>query len=458
MPGSPPLVVAHGTLVTVDASRRIVLDGAVAVDGSVIVAVGPSDEVLAAHPGATVLDARGCVVTPGLVNAHQHLTGDSLARSCIPDRLAPGQSIFSWSVPLHGAHTAEDDRVSALLAAVESLRYGVTTVVEAGTVAHPHVVAAAMEQAGLRGTIGTWGWDIEEGPFAAPAPEVLARQRDVVLAHPAGGLVEGWVTLVGHGLASNELLAGAGELARELGCGLTMHMSPTSADAEVYLQRTGRRPLAHLHELGVLGPWLLVAHGVWLDDEEVELVLSTRTAVVSCPWAYLRLGQGLTRAGRHAEVLRRGGRLALGCDATNAGDLPDVLRAAALAVGLFRDLAVDPELVGADTALDLATRGGAAAIGLGDRVGSISVGLQADLVVHDRRHPAWRPPGDPVLNLVWGTDGRSVRDVVVAGRIVVRDGRSTTLDEDALLAEAIDRQRSLFARAGLPLPAPHQSS
>ncbi len=310
-----------------------------------------------------------------------------------------------------------------------------------------------MATAGLRGTIGTWGWDIEEGPFTAPSPEVLARQRAVVEAHPAGELVEGWVTLVGHNLASDELLAGAAGLARELGTGLTMHLSPTSSDPEAYLARTGRRPVAHLDQLGMLGRHLLLAHGVWLDEAEWELVLASGTAVAYCPWAYLRLGQGVSRKGRHLEMAERGGRIALGCDATNASDLPDILRAAALASGLARDGAVDPERFGAGLALELATIRGAEAIGMADRIGSLEVGKKADLVVHDRRHPAWRPPGDPVLNLVWGTDGRSVRDVIVDGKLVVRNGASVTVDEDALAAEARDRRRSLFARAGVARPA-----
>ena len=153
-----------------------------------------------------------------MINAHQHLTGDPLVRSCIPDLLSPGESIFAWSVPLHGAHTPDDDEMSAMLCAVESVQNGVTTVVEAGTVAHPDGVVAGMLAVGVRGTIGTWGWDIEVGPFAGTVDEVLDRQRAVRRhATRAGGLVEGWVTLVGHDLASDELLVGASDLASELG-------------------------------------------------------------------------------------------------------------------------------------------------------------------------------------------------------------------------------------------------
>jgi 5-methylthioadenosine/S-adenosylhomocysteine deaminase len=446
------LLIAGGDVVTMNAGREVVLDGAIAVEGGRIVEVAKAAELRSRWPRAEMLDTTGCVVTPGMVNAHEHLTGDPLVKSCIPDLLPPGASIFQWSVPLHGAHSPDDDEVSATLAAVESLRYGTTTVVEAGTVAHPDRVAKAMEAVGIRGTIGTWGWDIEVGPFTAPAGEVLERQAAVVAAHPRGGLVEGWVTLVGHDLASDELLAGAADLARRLDTGLTMHMSPTSSDPDRYLARTGRRPLVHLRQLGVLGPHLLLAHGVWLDDEEVEALLATRSAVAYCPWAYLRLGQGVSRAGRHAELVERGGRVALGCDASNAGDMADILRTAAIAAGLARDTRIDPERFGADTAFALATIAGAEAIGMADRIGSLEPGKAADVVVHDGASLPWTPPGDPTLNLVWGTDGRSVRDVVVDGRVVVRDGRCTTVDEDELRRTAREMQRNLLARAGIAVP------
>ena len=163
-------------------------------------------------------------------------------------------------------------------------------------------------------------------------------------------------------------------------------------------------------------PTCLLGHGVWLDDEEIDLVLATRTAIAYCPWAYLRLGQGVTRMGRHAEIVERGGRVALGCDAANAGDVADILRAAALAAGIARDGRLDPQRFGAHQAFELATIAGAEAIGMADRIGSLEVGKQADIVVHDATDWGWSPRGDVGLQLIWGTDGRSVRDVFVAGR------------------------------------------
>ncbi len=446
------LLVTGGDVVTMNTTRDVLVGGALAIAGNRIAAVGRTSVLRAAYPQATEIDASGCVVTPGLVNAHQHHTGDPLAKSCVPDLLAPGESIFSWAVPMHAALTADDDELSTTVSALASLRLGVTTVVEAGTVAHPDRMGHALLAAGLRGTVGRWGWDVEGLPYAAPAGETLDLQRQVLDAWPRHGLVEGWVTLVGHDLASDELLSGAAELARSRGTGMTMHLSPTGSDPAAYLARTGRRPVAHLGALGVLGPHLLIGHGVWLDDEEVELVLRSRTAIAYCPWAYLRLGQGVTGHGRHAEIIERGGRVALGCDADNAGDMGDILRTAALAAGIARDTRVDPERFGADLAFELATIRGAEALGMADRIGSLEVGKLADVVVHDATAFNWTPRGDVALQLIWGTDGRTVRDVVVDGRLVVRNGVCTTIDLESLRDRARAAAADLFARAGITVP------
>jgi 5-methylthioadenosine/S-adenosylhomocysteine deaminase len=192
----------------------------------------------------------------------------------------------------------------------------------------------------------------------------------------------------------------------------------------------------------------------------VELVLATGTAIAYCPWAYLRLGQGVTGVGRHADIVERGGRVALGCDASNAGDVVDILRAAATAAGIARDTLIDPERFGAHAAFELATIAGAAAIGMQDRIGSLEPGKQADLVVHRATGWGWSPRGDVGLQLVWGTDGRSVRDVLVAGRPVVRDGRCVTVDAEALWQDAAAAQASLLERAGITVPHvwPHEDA
>ncbi|TDC54776.1 amidohydrolase [Actinomadura sp. KC345] len=443
------LLVTGGTVVTMAPGREVVTGATIAVVDGRIAAIGPYRPLRESHPGAAELDATGCVVVPGLVNAHQHCTVDPLVRSAIPDDIDAQEAIFGWAVPLHGRVSGDDDELSAALTAAESLTRGVTTVLEAGTVAHPERVAAGLAAAGIRGRVGGWGWDAPGVPHALPAADAVARQEEIVRSLPAEGLVTGWITLVGHDLVSDELFTGAAELAERLGTTMTLHMSPGPGDAESYLSRTGVRPLVHLRDLGVLGPRLLLGHAVWLDDEEVEAVLATRTAVASCPGAYLRLGQGYTRAGRHGELVRRGGRVALGCDSHNAGDAPDVLRAAGLLAGLENDRGTWP--LRADEAFALATCSGAEAIGLGGLVGSIEVGKAADLVVLDTHDPAWTPLGDLAKHLVWGEPGHTVRDVLVAGKAVVRDRRITTLDLADLRREAESRAAALLRAAGLEI-------
>jgi len=450
----PAVLLVAGDVLTMDDERKIVRDGAVLVDGADIVAVGRQDELAAHAPGTEVLGGRGHLVLPGFVNAHQHLTGDRLVRSVIPDDLTANEAIFSWAVPIHAAHTPDDDELSATLGLVEAVTNGITFTVEAGTVAHPERVLAAYDRVGSGGTLGSWGWDVGGGPWSGSVAEVLDRQRhvlDLTVGHPR---VRGWVTLVGHDLMSDGLVVAASELARHHATGLTFHLSPSEADADSYLARTGHRPVLHLDSLGALGPHALLAHAVHLDDAEVDIVLDRDVAVAYCPWSYLRLGQGVTSAGRHAELIERGGRVALGCDAENAGDAVDVLRAAALAAGLAKDMRRAPTRFGAHDALALATIDGAAAVGMADRIGSLEPGKQADVVVIDATGPVWTPRApDPVPQLIWAAGSRSVRHVVASGRVVVRDGNCTTVDVAALADEAQRRQRHLLRSAGLAPPS-----
>jgi len=441
------LLVLDADVVTMDADRRVVTGASIAVADGRITALGTAEALRARFVGADELDARDCVVIPGLIDAHQHTTGDPLVRSMIPDDISSDESIFDWIVPLHGVHDGDDDELSATITAVDALTRGVTTLLEPGTVASPLRVGAGLEKAGVRGRVGGWGWDVDGMPFAAPADEVLARQEETVKALATNRLVTGWVTLVGHDLASDELFANAADLAERLDVGLTLHMSPGENDIASYAKRSGLRPVEHLDRLGVLGPRLVLGHAVWLDDRELDLVLAARAAIASSPGAYLRLGQGYARAGRHGEFVRRGGRLALGCDSHNAGDVPDVLHAAYLLAALERDRGTHP--LRADEVFALATVAGAEAIGMGAQLGSIEVGKAADLVVLDTRSIAWTPRGDLALQLVWGGASGSVRDVIVDGEVVVRDRRPTRVDVDALRAEAADRSASLLNRAGI---------
>ncbi len=443
-------LVITGTLLTMDTDRTIWSDGAVVVRAGRITEVGHRSTITKRHGDVKTLGGANSLVTPGFVNAHQHLTGDRLIRSCIPDNLVAREAIFNWAVPIHAAHTGDDDELSATLSLLEAVGNGITTTVEAGTVANPERVGEAFTRVGVRGCISTWGWDLTDGPYAAPADEVLDRQQAVLDQFPPGGLVDGWVGLVGHDLVSDDLFVRSSGLAKSQNTRITFHLSPSPDDSEAYATRSGKRPVEHLAALGILGPHVLIAHAVHLDDEELTLLLDSGTAIAYCPWAYLRLGQGVTRAGRHVDFRERGGRVGLGCDTENASDSIDALRVAALTAGLAKDVAMDPTGFGAHEAFELLTIGGAEAIGMADRIGSIEVGKAADLVVHDLSGVESAPRSvDPVLQLVWAGDGRRVQDVVVDGVVVLEQGRSTRVDHRELIVDASAAQRRLLGDAGL---------
>ncbi len=453
------ILIRGDTVVTMDPDRSIITDGAVAVRGGRIIAVDTWEATHGRFEPDEILGGSNRIVMPGLINAHQHLTGDRLIRSTIPDDLPPGAAITEWAIPVHAAHTPDDEELSATLALVEAVTNGITFTVEAGTVLTPERVLAAYDAVGVGGTLGTWGWDVETASAdhgrlgAGSVREVIDRQRHVraiVADHPT---VSACATLVGHDLMSDELVQAASAFAVEHGSGLTFHLSPSVADTDAYLARVGRRPVEHLADLGVLGPHLLIAHAVHLGNTELELLLDHHVAIASCPWAYLRLGQGMTTHGRHAEFVERGGRLGVGCDSENAGDAIDVLLAARLFAGIAKDAAEDPTLTPAHIALELATISGAAAIGMEGEIGSLEVDKRADVVVIDTTRPEWIPtPSDPILPLIWASDGRAVSDVVAGGRVVVRDGSCVTVDLTELASRSRGAHQRLVSSQGAHTP------
>lgn len=453
-PESVDTIVRGWYVVTMNAARDIIRDGAVAIRDGLIVDVGKAADVTARYVATRTIGGDRFVVTPGLVNTHIHITGEPLTRGYVPDDTPFVENVFQWLCPLYAAHEAADERTSAELAAVEMLRSGTTTFLEAGTIRFLDDVVDALTAIGIRGRVGNWVWDLPPEPAVYRqdtdrAIATLARQLD---EHPAGDgrLVAAWSTVVGHTTCSDPLWRAARELSTEREVGMSFHMSPARLDPDGFGAEFGQRPMVHLDELGVLDHDVTMTHCVHVDDREIEIMAERAVSVAHCPTTALKVSYGVTQIGRFPEMVQRGVNVAIGTDGNNASNYHDMMRATYLVAGLFKDARMDPQMFPAETAYEMATLGGATALQLADTIGSLEPGKRADLVLHDTDRPEWRPLLNVINQLVWSADGRGVHTVLVDGRVVVEDGRCTTIDEDRLWADAQQRGEAITARSGLP--------
>ncbi|HVX22675.1 MAG TPA: amidohydrolase family protein [Acidimicrobiales bacterium] len=457
-------------VVTMNGDREVVEDGAVAIGGGRILAVGPAADVRSGFAADDVVDGRPFVVTPGLVNTHIHITGEPLTRGFVPDDTPFEENVFTWLCPLYAVHDEDDERTSAQLAAAELLLSGTTSFIEAGTIRFLDAVVDGLQEIGIRGRVGRWVWDLPPEPavYRQTTAQAVAHLEDELARHGGtghggpghggpghggtgpGGLVEAWPMVVGHTTCSDELWKAAAGLAAEQGTGLNFHMSPAAMDPEGFLASFGQRPMVHLDELGVLSTRTVMAHCVHVDDDEIAVMARRGVSVAHCPTTCLKVAYGVTQIGRIPEMLAAGINVAIGTDGNNASNYSDMYRATYLVAGLFKDARRDPTQIPAELAYEMATLHGARALGLADEVGSVEVGKRADLVLHDRRRPEWTPLLNVANQLVYSADGRGVHTVFVDGRKVVDGYRLTTVDAGALYERAQRAGEGVVARSGLP--------
>ncbi|MCJ2179446.1 amidohydrolase family protein [Novosphingobium album (ex Hu et al. 2023)] len=453
------LLVRHAWIVTMDDQRRIYRDGAIAISGDRIVAVGPSDEVERAVLAREVIEGGDrFVVTPGFVNSHVHITGEPITRGVVPDNTDWQTNVFDWLIPTYLAQTPEEEAVSATLAALEMLRTGTTCFVEAGTILDLGAVHDALAATGIRGRIGQWVQDRAFAPDddqAALTAAAIGKLESQLSRYPVSGdpLLGAWACLVGHNTATDALWLEATALARESGAGISAHMSADPADPDFYLADTGQRPLVHLAEIGALGAHLSLTHGIYLDEAEVDLLAESGTSVTHCPMTAMKGAYGASSAGLFPQLVAQGVNLQLGTDGNNNGNAADMMRAMFACAGLFKDARRDGDLFPATQVLEMATVNGAKSAGLSHCIGSLEPGKKADFVLHDRHRPEWQPLFNVVNQLVWSADGRGVHSVWVDGRRVVDTYRSTLIDEEKLYAEAQAAGSAVLARANMEVPS-----
>ena len=441
-------------ILTVDPARRIIGDGSILIEGQRIGRVGKAAE-LADVPAEQVIDAGEMVVTPGFINGHLHISYAHAVRGVFPDDL--GADYLPNVFKLQAAMTEEDEYYTSLLAITELLKYGTTCFLDPGSTKGLAACWRAYRETGCRIIVG-WQVTDKANPFNLPVyetGEAVARMEGVIGEYDRqlAGRVRAWAMPFAPAFATPELLRAAKGLADRYETGMTLHFNNSPQYVQECLRDYGMRPAQYLESLGVLGPNLALAHGLGMDRSEVECIARNGAKVIMCPPAAIKGGAGMTQEGMLPELLEAGATVGLGTDAGNNSNLLETMRAMYLAATLYKDARQDVGMIAAETALELATIGGAKALGLEAEIGSIEEGKKADLVLFDTRRPEWRALFNPVNNLVYSADGRSVHTVIVDGQVRVENCRPVFVEEGRLIDRVQSLGEELLGRTGVAFPS-----
>ena len=440
-------------IITMDPQRRIIADGSLIIQGQRILQVGKKDELGAAQADR-VIDATDMVITPGFCNGHMHISYAHATRGIFPDDL--GSAYLPNVFKLQAIMTEEEEYHTSLLAITELLKYGTTTFMDPGSTKYLDRCLDAYRLAGCRIITGAHVTD-KPNPLGLPTYST-AEAINIVKATIEGfngqldGRVSAWAMPFAPSMCTDELLLACKRLADEHGTGVTLHYNNSPNYVKASLKETGLRPTQYLEKLGVLGDNVTLAHMLGQDQSEVEALGRTGTRAVVVPTAAVKGGAGMTQHGTLPEMLDAGMTVGLGTDAGNNSNLLETNRAMYLIAVLYKDARQDSKVIPAETALEMATIQGAAALGLDGDIGSLEAGKKADLVLFDTRRAEWQTLFNPVNNLVYNADGRSVHTVMVDGKIVVEDHKPLFVDEWELAQKVQGIGEDMLARAGLSFP------
>ncbi len=433
------LLITNGIIVTMDAQRRI-LRGAVAVTGDRITAIVPAGEGPLPETARTI-DASSHAVIPGLINTHDHLRS-----------LAPGVSVASglkldaylralWKLQRH--MTAEDFRLSALLACVKLLKTGCTTVVDHAYPYHlPGIDAACL--AGYRASGIRWYYarGIMTMPYRplCETRKSAFRRIEELLDKDGVSPDRLMVAPVSFRQATPADFRQARHLADRRGLRLYTHIAETRDEVAASLKEFGYPPVEHLHTLGWTGKDVTLVHCVLLSAKEVGILEKTGTTVVHCPSNHMKLAKGVTKV---PLLLGRGVPVCLGVDG-----MDNMFVEMRLELQMQSLANLNPAILKTETALEMATLNGARAVGADADLGSIAVGKKADLVTVALGRAQTTPMLNVLYALIHMAHPGDVRTVVVDGRVAVEGGRVVGVDEDALCDQVQKAARAYLARAG----------
>jgi 5-methylthioadenosine/S-adenosylhomocysteine deaminase len=422
-------------VITMDAQRRVIENGAVAVTGRKIVAVGTRAEIDKRYQTKQRLDRPNALIAPGLIDTHTHAPM-SLLRGIADDRRLQDW-LENYIFPAEARNVdAEFVRWGTRLACLEMALYGTTTYTD--MYYFEDVIAETTREAGLRGVLG-------QTIIGFPAPDykstdaALAGTERYIQKFLKDDLIVPAVAPHSVYTVAPEVLKASRALASKYGVPLLIHLSETKRENEETAAKRGMSPTLWLESLGVLRGRTLAAHGVWLDDRDLQSLAKHGTGLAHCPTSNTKLASGIARV---VDILRRDIPMGLGTDGfAGSNNSADLVQEMALASKLQKVTTMDPEVLPARQALEMATIIGARALGMQGQIGSLEAGKLADMITVSLDRSSAVPMYDIYSTLVYALKATDVNDVMVNGRVIVRDRRMLTLDAAQVKAKAEEYRR-----------------
>jgi 5-methylthioadenosine/S-adenosylhomocysteine deaminase len=453
-PQEADLIVRHALLVTQDDLRASIPDGALAVAGGRIVACAPTAEVDAAWVSPDVIDGDGAVCMPGMANIHTHLFQSAVKG--MGEDLAVEKWVQAVTFPTAQALTPDDAYLLALVSCLDNLRSGATTVMDfmyplADPALHEAVIQAMLDS-GLRSIytrcMNDAGADVGVLPaLIAPAEKTLAHACALQRTYDGAGNGRMRIGIaIGSVWGSTEPgLRAVRRVANETGMLVTMHVNESSFDDFHTRRRFGMGTIPLLKETGLLGPDFVAVHCVHMSDEDIALFAGHGVSVAYNAVSNMYLGSGIAPVVR---FMREGIPVGVSADGSGSNNCQDMLEVLKISALLQKVAAQDAGVVRAQDSFDWATRGGARCLRMENEIGSLEVGKRADFFLLDAFSAKAVPVHDPVATLVYSCGQQNVRDVVVDGRVLLRNGNFVHLDEGAILRRTQAAAQALAARSG----------
>jgi 5-methylthioadenosine/S-adenosylhomocysteine deaminase len=428
------IVIEGATVVTVDPKGSVLKDCSIAIEEGKIVEIGGKVEGGAEH----VIDGRGRLAMPGLVNCHTHLPM-TLLRGVADD-----MALMTWLQehiwPIEANLNEEHIRAGSNLGIAEMIRSGTTCFSDMYW--HMETIGECVEKSGIRAALSTPLLDVtgpdQRGKLLREGEEMIKRFKGSDLITPFLGPHAPYT-------CSEELLLAVKDLGEKHDAGIHIHVSEAKDEVENLMQSKGKRPFEYLDEIGLLNDRFVAAHSIWVSEEEMAIMKHRGVSVAHNPVSNMKIAAGVAPVPKYLE---KGITVGLGTDGAASNNTLDMFEDLKIASLLHKVTSTDPQAVPAAAALEMATMGSACALGLEGEIGSIEVGKKADVILIDLNSPHLTPLSHPISHIVYATRGGDVSHTIVDGQILMSDRRLMTLDKGGVMRDAIVQTSDLLEKSG----------